>query len=889
MSLLRKLTYIFILLIFTIPAQAQHKERQDSLVRLMNGESAQLIEQFGRVFRKVVGHPATFLHNDTYLNCDTAMWDVDSHIINAIGHVQIIQNRTVLSSDKLDYYIDQNLAQFRGGVVQLQDKDRNTLRTRYLDFNTKDSVGIFQNGGVMKDKDGQIIESLNGTYDSKIKTFTFADNVNMYTDSIFVKTNRLVYQSAPRLALFSDNTNAWKENNMLSANGGWYDRRKEIFLFTNNVHVMTTSQEGWSDSLYYYRGPGNVHMLGHVQVMDTTRNVAALAGSIFYEDKLSQVTLTRHPAIVIKTHDQDKLDTVYVGANKLVYKTTKKCDIDSLAVSAAQGRIKDLSGDPVTEYRKKAAAEAAQKAKEASKDDPNRPPEAITGKPAQGKAIKGKAPEAKPAGKAPEVQEGIASKDTLAQSPVPDGKTEAKDSVSSKNGKKSAADSANIQKDTTKIGFLTALKNVKIYRKDMQVICDSLLYSDLDSLARLFKKPVVWNEVKRQYSADSIFVVMKNSTINRAHLLSDAFIITQEDSTTSAFDQIKGTEIVAYFDSTSALRRFDALGGASALFYLKEHDALATVNKVDSKMLYAIFKNGDIDRIYYFDAAKNDAFPVVQLEKPDRELKGFDWQDKLRPKTKDSVTPLDLRLTERKSYESRPRATYNECDEYFPGYMKGVYKMIAKNDSLKRVHNRENAIAREKEKTKLDSLHRTDSTTAAQLKVLDSLAVSKTELKDSLSMQPDSTSMMTDTLGASNVKMTPQMIKNQLQEKAKAERAKQKAARIAKRDAKISELDKRDADKAQAKKDMQLAKKRELTAKTLRQMMRVKEREDRKFEKYKAKFEKRKAREDARALRRSKNKGDVPTVAPADSTHIETPQNNTLPTRKIKSTGTLGR
>ncbi len=843
MSLLRKLTYIFIVIIISIPAQAQQKERQDSLVRLMNGESAQLIEQFGRVFRKVVGHPATFLHNDTYLNCDTAMWDVDSHIINAIGHVQIIQNRTVLSSDKLDYFIDQNLAQFRGGVVQLQDKDRNTLRTRYLDFNTKDSVGIFQNGGVMKDKDGQIIESLNGTYDSKIKTFTFADNVNMYTDSIFVKTNRLVYESAKRLATFSNNTNAWKEDNMLSANGGWYDRRKEIFLFTNNVHVMTTDQEGWSDSLYYYRGPGNVHMLGHVQVMDTTRNVAALAGSIFYEDKLSQVTLTRHPAIVIKTHDQNKLDTVYVGANKLVYKTTKKCDIDSLTVSVAQGRIKDLSGDPVTEYRKKAAADAAQQAKEASKDDPNRPPEAIAGKQAQGKANNGKAPQTK---------EGSALKDTLAQKPSSDGKTDAKDSVSSKNGKEAATDSTKVQKDTTKIGFLTALKNVKIYRKDMQVVCDSLLYSDLDSLARLFKKPVVWNEVTRQYSADSIFVVMKNSTIDRAHLLSDAFIITQEDSTTSAFDQIKGTEMVAYFDSTSALRRFDALGGASALFYLKEHDALATVNKVESKMLYAIFKKGDIDRIYYFDAAKNDAFPVVQLTKPDRELKGFDWQDKLRPKTKDSVTPLDLRQTERKTYESRPRATYNECDEYFPGYMKGVYKMIAKSDSLKRVHNRENAIAREKEKTKQDSLHRNDSTTAAQLKVLDSLTVSATAPKDSLSMQPDSVSVMKDTLSVSNVKMTPQMIKKQLQDKAKAEKAKQKAARIAKRDAKIAELDKRDADKAKAKKDMQLAKKRELTAKTLRQAMRVKEREDRKFEKYKAKFEKRKAREDARALRRSK-------------------------------------
>lgn len=416
----------------------------------------------------------------------------------------------------------------------------------------------------------------------------------------------------------------------------------------------------------------------------------------------------------------------------------------------------------------------------------------------------------------------------------------------------------------------------------MQVVCDSLLYSDLDSLARLFKKPVVWNDVTRQYSADSIFVVMKNSTIDRAHLLSDAFIITQEDSIVNAYDQIKGTEMVAYFDSTSTLRRFDALGGASALFYLKEHDALATVNKVESKMLYAIFKKGDIDRIFYFDAAKNDAYPVVQLTKPDRELKGFNWQDKLRPKTKDSVTPLDLRLTERKAYEARPRATYHECDEYFPGYMKGVYKMIAKSDSLKRVHNHEAAVAREKEKVKQDSLHKNDSTTAAQLRALDSLTV-KPSPKDSLTLQTDTTTVNKDTLDMANVKLTPEMVKKQLQDKAKAEKAKQKAARIARRDAKIAALDKRDADKAQAKKDMQLAKKRELTAKTLRQSMRVKEREDRKFEKYKARFEKRKAREDAKALKRLKNKGEESTVAPVDSTHTETLQDITLPTKNTKT------
>ena len=190
---MKRLFHIITTLLLCLPALCQNKEQEDSLVVLMSSKSAQLVDIEGASYRKVVG-PARFLHNNTYLLCDTALWNVDSRLIDAWGNVSILQEETVLTRDKLTYYIDEDLAQFRGSLVQLQDKDHNVLRTRYLDYNTKDSVAVFRNGGSMRDKDGQIIESLNGTYDSKIKLFTFEDDVNMFTDSIFVKSNRLLYE-----------------------------------------------------------------------------------------------------------------------------------------------------------------------------------------------------------------------------------------------------------------------------------------------------------------------------------------------------------------------------------------------------------------------------------------------------------------------------------------------------------------------------------------------------------------------------------------------------------------------------------------------------------------------------------------------------------------------
>ena len=141
-----------------LPAFSQKKNTEDKVL-LISAKSAQLIEENGQNYRKVVG-PAKFLHNDTYLLCDTALWNVTTNIIDAIGHVRIIQDRTKLSSATLQYVVDEDMAKFRGDLVQLEDKEKNTLRTRYLDYNTKDSVAIFQDGAAMRDKDGQIIESL---------------------------------------------------------------------------------------------------------------------------------------------------------------------------------------------------------------------------------------------------------------------------------------------------------------------------------------------------------------------------------------------------------------------------------------------------------------------------------------------------------------------------------------------------------------------------------------------------------------------------------------------------------------------------------------------------------------------------------------------------------
>ena len=723
----------------SLPLKAQQQtEQSDSLVRLLKSQYVQMVDVEGGRYRKVVG-PARFLHNDTYLLCDTAYWNVETNIIDAWGNVSILQEETVLTSDKLIYLVDEDLAQFRGSMVELTDKDHNTLRTRHLDYNTKDSVAVFMNGASMRDKDGQIIESRNGSYDSKISTFVFENDVNMFTDSVFLVTRKLVYESDLDLATFGRGTNAWKEDNMLSSESGWYNRERELFLFNDNVHVMSVDQEGWCDSLYFNRMSTEVEMLGNAQITDTTRNVFALAGRLEYVDSISRVTLTREPAVITQTETEDGgVDTVYLGADKLLYYTMKMCDIAPSLIKDAQKRLEALNTDPVGTFRKKAAEEARKAAEEAARQDPNyRPQTPPRASAAPGldslrtTMINSLAQKREAADTTAKITMPVSGRpqmgtlrDSLAMVPSsPKDSTESADTIA-------VVDSAAIvPPDTTKVGFLEALGKVKIYRKDMQVVCDSLTYTDLDSLARLFKEPIVYQEIVRQYRADSISLVVNNSTLEKASLMSNAFITIQED--TSHYNQIKGTEMMAYFDEKGGLKRFDVLGGASALFFLEENGALATVNKTDSKMMSATFKNGEIQRIYYFEEAKNDGYPVVQLGSEDHKLKGYTWDPERRPADRYAVTPLKLRPSQRHTYSARPRATFVQTDIYFPGYISDIYRQIEVRDSLRVIRERENALAEQQANrmAELDSLSSEESLKNTQIKAAqDSLAV-----KDSLS------------------------------------------------------------------------------------------------------------------------------------------------------------
>lgn len=873
------LRFIGLLAAFVLPAflAAQNKD-DDRYVRLMSAQSVSTMEENGKTFRKAEG-PARFLHNNTWLICDTAIWDVDLQVIYALGNVSIEQDETELRSDKLTYFIEEDLAQFRGSVVELIDKDQNILRTRNLDYNTKDSVAVFRSGASMKDKDGQIIESIDGTYDSKAKMFTFENDVNMFSDSVFVKTTKLLYYSNHSLATFPNYVDAWQQDRMFSGGSGHYNNENQIFFMTDDVHSMTPTQECWSDSLYFYRKVRELELLGNAQLTDSARATTGLAGFIHYRDSLSFVTMTLDPLLLGESEEKDsagvsRTDTTYMRADTLLYWKVMKMNLDSADVADAQARLKELADDPIANMRAKAAEEAERRRREAMENNPNAPPQQkAPGKTDSDKAGKEESGKENPDKGSPKQMPG---KPEAPKAPVDSlGVTDSLGSAL-RNAADSLAGTDSLalhdtlppaktytKADSVEYAYIRGVRNVKVFRKSMQVVCDSLVYTDIDSLARMYKEPAVWNSPQHQYNADSIFVAIHDGRMDRANLLSNAFIHIEEERD-RFYDQIKGTEMTAFFDENGEMTRFDALGGANAIFYMKEKDEISMANRSEATMLSATFIDGDLATISYYENPQSNAYPIPQMGKDNQYLKGFSWTPDRRPTSVLSLSSRKARASQRAEYLTHPKTKFIQTDIYFPGYMAGIYRQIEIGDSLRVVHEERRRLKEERGKAIADSLR---LAAADSVVLADSLAAGKDSLMlngpDSLALAGDSLKAGSDSLaladslaagrdslalncpdslatGDSLVIKTEKQLKAEERERIRAEkRAEREAKKKARQEAleaKWAAQDARDALKQAAKDARKRKKKEERLRYQVERLEKEKAREDALIRKYKEEY-----------------------------------------------------
>ncbi|MGM9721366.1 MAG: OstA-like protein [Candidatus Egerieousia sp.] len=678
MDKVRTLSLILSLLFASLStAVAQNENGQkDSLVRLIEANAAKLIDRDGVVLRKIEG-PARFLHNNTYLLCDTAIWDVNTNIIDAIGNVQIIQDGTCLIGESLKYIVESNLAQFRGSKVTLMDKDNNMLCTHNLDYNTKDSVATFFGGGSLRSKDGEIIESLDGTYDSKINLFVFYNSVELFSDSLFAKSTRMEYDSNKNVAYFGPSTIGWKGDNMLQANGGEYAREREIVTFEKNAYLFSKEQEVWGDKIVYNRRSGDAELYGNIQITDTVQSVLMFADKATYQREPLEIILTQRPAIAMYSVQNGNRDTIYASASDSIrYYTKPFAELDSAAIAAAKARKGVMIIDPMKEIeklRQEKLKEARSGRKEGRDENAGNSSTRSSGRSSgrsssQANIYAGQRAPEFPSPQPDEQQSPIEQQDSIPSA----GKESMQQIDSTAILAERELDAQIMRHDTCTVTFVEAWHNIKLYGKDYQGVCDSLIYTGIDSIARLYIEPILWSDAKNQFLSDSIFIQIRNDSLYKADFINNAFIITQED--TVHYNQIKSAEMMAYFKNND-IWRFDALGGASLIFYMEEDSTYTMINQKECKILSALIKERKIERIRYYDQLKSDLLPIYDLPINKQRLRGFKWLEERRPKSREEVMPRAIRSSQRRRLKAEPMPEFKQTSLYFPDSMQHIVEI----------------------------------------------------------------------------------------------------------------------------------------------------------------------------------------------------------------------
>ncbi len=181
---------------------------------------------------------------------------------------------------------------------------------------------------------------------------------------------------------------------------------------------------------------------------------------------------------------------------------------------------------------------------------------------------------------------------------------------------------------------IKAYYGVRFYRTDLQGVCDSMQFNTRDSVLYMFTEPIVWNE-QYQIFGDTILIFMNDSSIDRAHVKQFAFAIQQVDSV--SFNQLKGNDLMAYFEG-QAVRRIDVSGNAESIFFPMEKDgSMVGMNETKSGFLTMWLKENKLDRLKIWPSPMGTMTPIPDLTPEQKFLKDFSWFDYIRPKDKTDI------------------------------------------------------------------------------------------------------------------------------------------------------------------------------------------------------------------------------------------------------------
>ena len=206
--------------------------------------------------------------------------------------------------------------------------------------------------------------------------------------------------------------------------------------------------------------------------------------------------------------------------------------------------------------------------------------------------------------------------------------------------------------------LVKAYRNVKMFRSDAQMVCDSLVSNSVDSIIRLYIEPVMWNQAN-QLAAEQVDVFTSNSKLDKAEFKGDPIMIAEID--TAYYNQVAGRTMTALFKD-NAIYRNDVDGNVQTIYFRTETEdspLVVEMTYLESASASFFIEEQQLVGITYRNNVPFTMYPLALIpESQPTKLKNFKWVPELRP-TKEMVFNRTLRPSEREERTQRRRPTFS--------------------------------------------------------------------------------------------------------------------------------------------------------------------------------------------------------------------------------------
>ena len=308
-SMSKTLQYYTFLIILLMASPLVHAQKGKKIRYKAEG-SLESGRRDGESYRKLVDK-VVFTQENTTVYCDSSLFFSKRNVMEAFGHVKIVDDPAVITSVELLYEGDARMARLRKNVVYREGERR--LYTDFLDYDLDGEIAHYFNGGKLIDSTNTLTSKIGYSF-SKDNYAQFYTNVVLIAPDFTLKTDTLKYNTTTKVAYTYGPTEIIdNKGTTLHAKGGEFRTEyDESDFIEGNIETEDYYLEG--DELYFDDQDRYYKAISNVKMTAKNDDVIIIGDEGFYDRKNGISKIFGRP--VMKRIME--ADTFYLTADTLV-------------------------------------------------------------------------------------------------------------------------------------------------------------------------------------------------------------------------------------------------------------------------------------------------------------------------------------------------------------------------------------------------------------------------------------------------------------------------------------------------------------------------------------------------------------------------------------------